>query len=202
MLRHCTMGELLEVRDRRGSVGARAHLEECAACRDELDRLHQRTAGLRALPSVTPPRDRWEVVRAAAVAARRRRWNRGLTVAGLAAAAVTVLAVGLPVVSGGPVGVDVVTEDPSVEIETLADQSRQLESVLVEVGRQPRVVNGMTASVIADLEDRIAWVDAGLEQAHTASATPREMADLWHQRVVLMNALVNAHVRQVGYEGF
>ena len=89
-----------------------------------------------------------------------------------------------------------------LEIETLSDQSRHLESVLAEVGRQPRVVNGMTASVIADLEDRIAWVDAGLEQAQTVSATQREMADLWRQRVVLMNALVNAHVRQVGYEGF
>ncbi len=201
MLRHCTMGELLETRDQRGSAAARAHLEECAACRDELERLHQRTAALRALPCMMPPRDRWEMVRAAAVAARRRRWNRGLAVAGLAAAALATFAVGIRIVPEGPAD-PVVVIDPSLEIETLADQSQHLESVLVQVGRQPRVVNGMTASVIADLEDRIAWVDVGLERAHTVAATPREMADLWRQRVVLMNALVNAHVRQVGYEGF
>jgi hypothetical protein len=44
MLRHCTIGELLDLRDGEGSAVARSHVDECDACRAELDRLHQRAA--------------------------------------------------------------------------------------------------------------------------------------------------------------
>src|SRR3989442_7713308 len=65
---HCTMEDLVAVRDGEGSTGARRHLEDCAACRAELDALYQRVAQLKALPALRPPRDRWDVVRAELVA--------------------------------------------------------------------------------------------------------------------------------------
>jgi anti-sigma factor RsiW len=46
---HCTMNDLIALRDGEGSAQAQRHLDECEACRQEFDRLHQRVAGLRAL---------------------------------------------------------------------------------------------------------------------------------------------------------
>src|SRR2546428_13582549 len=86
---HCTMDDLVAVRDGEGSTGARRHLEDCAACRAELDALYQRVAQLKALPALRPPRDRWDVVRAELVATqrRRRRWRGTTSLAAAAAAA-------------------------------------------------------------------------------------------------------------------
>src|SRR2546425_10947378 len=83
---HCTMDDLVAVRDGEGSAWARRHVEGCAACRAELDALYQRVAQLKALPALRPPRDRWGVVRAELVAAQRRR-RRGWGAMSLAAAA-------------------------------------------------------------------------------------------------------------------
>src|SRR5262245_63341588 len=74
---HCTMDDLLALRDGDASVWARRHIEECEACRAELDGLYQRVAQLKALPAIRPPRDRWSLVRDTIVAQRaqrRRRW--------------------------------------------------------------------------------------------------------------------------------
>src|SRR2546426_11965326 len=86
---HCTMEDLVAVRDGEGSTGARRHLEDCAACRAELDALYQRVAQLKALPALRPPRDRWDVVRAELVATqrRRRRWWGTMSLAAAAAVA-------------------------------------------------------------------------------------------------------------------
>src|SRR2546428_13861912 len=77
---HCTMEDLVAVRDGEGSTGARQHLEDCAACRAELDALYQRVAQLKALPALRPPRDRGDVGRAELVATQRLRRRRGGTV--------------------------------------------------------------------------------------------------------------------------
>src|SRR3989442_13901079 len=98
---HCTMGAPGGVGDGEGSTGARQHLEDCAACRAELDALYQRVAQLKALPALRPPRDRWDVVRAELVATqrRRRRWRGTISLA--AGAAVAGLVAFRPW-SGGP----------------------------------------------------------------------------------------------------
>src|SRR5437870_13255117 len=88
---HCTMDDLLALRAKEGSAWARRHLDECPACRTELEALYQRVAQLKALPPLGPARDRWPVVRAGVVAerARRRRrlvgWGGGLAAAPVAA---------------------------------------------------------------------------------------------------------------------
>ena len=89
---HTTMEELLALRANEGSAWARRHLEECAACRAELEALYQRVAQLKALPPLGPARDRWPVVRAGVVAERARRRRRLVGWGGgLAAAAVVAL---------------------------------------------------------------------------------------------------------------
>ncbi|MBI4503722.1 MAG: hypothetical protein HY700_21495, partial [Gemmatimonadetes bacterium] len=58
---HCTMEDLVALIGGEGSAWARRHLGECTVCRQEFDRLHQRVARLKALPTLNPPRDRWPV---------------------------------------------------------------------------------------------------------------------------------------------
>src|SRR2546426_6774424 len=86
---HCPRGALGGGRAGGGWPGARQHLEDCAACRAELDALYQRVAQLKALPALRPPRDRWDVVRAELVATqrRRRRWWGTMSLAAAAAVA-------------------------------------------------------------------------------------------------------------------
>src|SRR5216117_2396347 len=97
---HCTIDDLLALRAGEASAWARRHVEDCAACRAELDGLYQRVTQLKALPALQPPRDRWSVVRDAARtqrARRRRTWGGW----GLAAAAALVGVLLVPRFGGG-----------------------------------------------------------------------------------------------------
>lgn len=197
MLRHCTIGELLEVRDGEGSAAARAHVEECEACGAEVDRLHQRAAALRALPLHSPPRDRWPAVREAVVSARhRRRWSYA-SWAGLTAAAGLALFVGAN--TAPRTALRATAPD---EIASLVQESQQLEQVLQSYARPGRVINGGSAAAIAELEDRIAIIDVGIDRAQVQAASHETVADLWRRRVDLMDRLVNTHIQQVTYLGY
>ncbi len=197
MLRHCTLGELLEVRDGAGTAAARSHVEQCDACAAEVDRLHQRAAAMRALPPHSPPRDRWPAVREAVLTERRRRRWSYATWAGLAAAAGLVLVVGVKTPAH-----PVVTASAPDEIASLVQESQQLEQVLHSYNQPGRVVNGVTAAAIAELEDRIAVIDLGIDQAQVQAASYETVADLWRRRVTLMDRLVNTHIQQVTYVGY
>jgi hypothetical protein len=198
MLRHCTIEELLAIRDGEGTAAARDHVAQCESCRSEMESLHRRRAALKALPSIVPPRDRWPIVRDQVMAARRRtRWYWGGWSA-LAAAATIVLVVGL---TGFPP--TKTTPAAGQELESLMQESQDLESLLQSYNDQGgRVVDGMTAAVIADIEDRIAAVDWTIQQARQASVTTDQMTDLWRRRVALMDQLVSTHVQQVRYVGY
>jgi hypothetical protein len=196
MRKHCTMAELIAVRDAEGSVWARQHLDECPSCQHELDLLHRRVAALRTMGARRPPRDRWPEVRAAAARERRGARVRRAGWGALAIAAGVVLAVG---------GRALVTEGGSpaaAELSTLMTESQQLEAALRSYGPDGRVLNTRAAGVIADLEDRIALVDAGIAQAGTPDGASGDLVRLWRNRVELMDALVNAHVTRVSYVGF
>lgn len=197
MLRHCTMTELVDLRDGEGTWAARSHVDACDACRRELERLYQRRAALRALPSLTPPRDRWETIRAGHLAERRRHTAWRAAAGGLAVAAIVAAVVGLralPSTGASPA-------DAEPRIEDLVAQSRQLEDVLQGLQQQPRVMSGYTATLMAELEDRIAAIDLGISDA--GGDAPREQLwTLWQERVALMDMLVETHVRPVAYVGY
>lgn len=67
MTGHLTMEQLVAARDGDRSdptlAAAHRHLAGCPACQGELDRLHQRTARLRALATMAPGRDHFPAVR-------------------------------------------------------------------------------------------------------------------------------------------
>lgn len=202
MTTHCTLDELLELRTGDAGPAVRSHIEECEACQEEFDRIGRRIAALRALPVRRPPRDRWPVVRDRFLSERRRerRWRVGW--GGLAVAAGLAMAIGFQRV--GWMGADRQTDVAvtEVQLEQLVIESQQLEDALAAYGTEGRVLSARTAGVIADLEDRIALVDAGIVRLSTVGAPRDELATLWRDRVQLMGALVNTHVTRATYVGF
>jgi hypothetical protein len=195
------MSELLAIRAGEGAAWASDHLAACPFCRHELELLYQRAAALRALPALRPPRDRWDMIRLRAERERfMRRLRRGAWGA-LALAASVALAVGVgrmnPFPAGGPVA------GPShAEIDSLMAQSRDLEAALRSYDPEGRVLNARAAGIIAELEDRIALVDAGIAQVNLGDRSPGDLVSLWRNRVDLMDALVSVHVSRATYVGF
>lgn len=188
---HCSLEDLLAIRDGEGSAVAQRHLESCPQCRSEYELLHQRVAALRALPALTPPRDRWPAVRESLLRVRRR--GRVMRLASLAAAAA--LAGLLAVRFGAPK-----QEEPVVEpitLEDLISQSRMLEETLRSLDPTSRVLSGRAAGAIAELEDRIAVLDARLVEVRDPSAA----RELWEERVQLMGQLVKVHATRAAYVG-
>lgn len=188
---HCTMDDLLALRDGEASVWARQHVEACAPCRSELDALYQRVAQLKALPALRPPRDRWNVVRDAIVAGRsqrRRRWT-GYGMA-TAAAIVGVMVIGP---AFGNVG--------NAELAQAKQESAQLESTLQAYDGESRVMSGREAELTARLEDQIAQLDGQLADLDARAAREAQLVDLWRQRVQLMQQLVEVRVARAKYVG-
>ena len=181
---HLSIETLLSLREpgsEPGSATAREHLGQCAQCQAELDRLHQRVARLKALPPLRPARDRWPETAARFRADRIRRRTRLAGMTGLAAAASLALVVGIGRIS--PAG-----EQPVVA----AADPAQLE-----------VLDGRTARMAEELEDRIARVDRELEATELLrqQAQDQELLRLWRERVGLLDALVDVHVTRASNAG-
>jgi len=190
--RHGTSEELLALRDGEGGAWVREHVAACAACAAELERLEQVRSQLRALPSFAPPRDRWPVVLEAARRDRRRRreaWSAGV----LAAAAVVVLSFAVFRHAAAP------PQDAALR-QAMAE-SQAMEQVFRSLHPDQRALTGRTAGVVADLEDRLAQVDAALNDPSAVRADPDRVAELWRQRAGLLSALVDVHETRATYAG-
>ena len=196
---HLTMEALLSLRGpglEPGDTAAREHLESCPHCREELDRLHQRVARLKALPALRPARDRWPGV-AARLEAERRRRDRFGGLAALAAAASIALAVGVTQRFAPDT-----PADPG-RIEQIMAQSRALETALDRYDPDSRVLDGRTARIAQELEDRIARVDRELEMTELVERQAKEddLLRLWRERVGLLDALVDVRVTRASNVG-
>lgn len=201
-MNHLTMEQLTQLRSPAtdpGTSDARTHLASCPSCQAELDRLHQRVARLRALPSLRPARDAWPVIQGRLTEQRHNRRTSWMGITGLAMAASVTLAVILTDVSN----VDDLAATTSVAIDSAKAQSRELEHAILEFDPESRVVDGRTARVAADLEDQIAELDRELQQVQVAEDGPREekVLRLWRQRVGLLDALVDIHVTRASNVG-
>jgi hypothetical protein len=191
---HLDMAQLVALRDgdrsEPGMAAAQTHFGVCLECQAELERLHQRTARIRALPTLAPATDEFTVVRMRVQADRRQHmWRRGATV-GLVAAAALVLTV---------IGRDLIAPprlDAAEQLRSEITQSQQLEKKLHFLSPDARVMDGRTVVVVIQLEDRIAALDAQLAQASRMQEEARLVREitLWRQRVGLMNALVDVHL--------
>ena len=197
---HLTIDQLVALREpgaEPGTQAARDHLDACDTCRAEFDRLHQRIARLKALPALRPTRDRWPAVRARFEAEQRARRLRRFGLVGLAAAASVALVVG--------------TRSPSrplapatrAELSDAMARSRALEAALDRYHPESRVLDGRTARIAQELEDRIAAVDRQLEMTDLQTGGSREAQelDLWRERVGLLDALVDVHLTRASNVG-
>jgi hypothetical protein len=180
-----------------GDAAAREHLDGCAPCRAELERLHQRVARLKALPALRPSRDRWPTVRDRLRAERTRSRARFAGLAGLAAAASVALALGVSTLRQPEPGLT------PAEIERAMVRSQALESALDRIDPESRVLDGRTAGIAQELEDRIARVDRELEMVELMEQQSRdaELLRLWRERVGLLDALVDVHVTRASHVG-
>ncbi|HEX2217921.1 MAG TPA: hypothetical protein VHG35_03910 [Gemmatimonadales bacterium] len=202
---HLSIETLVALRDpgtEPGTAAAREHLETCTACSAEYERLHQRVARLKALPALRPSRERWPAVLGQVRAESRRRRARLAGLGSLAAAASVALAVGVAQLGpGGPRGSEAGLTP--AEIEQAMVRSQVLESALDRIDPESRVMDGRTAGIAQELEDRIARVDRELEMAELMERQARdaELLKLWRERVGLLDALVDVHVTRASNVG-
>lgn len=204
MTAHLTMDQLVALRDddrsEPGHADARRHIVACSRCQVELDRLHQRTARLRALPILAPSTDEFPAVRERVTVARRQhRWRRAAQV-GLAAAAAFVLAlIGNDIVHPRQLG----AVDAHARLAGEITKSQQLEQKLQALDPDQRVMDGRTVLLVIKLEDQIANLDAQI--ADTAGMLHADRLEreikLWQERVGLMNALVDVHMTKASNVG-
>jgi hypothetical protein len=204
---HLSMETLLSLREpgrEPGTATAQAHLQGCPHCQAELDRLHQRVARLKALPPLRPARDRWPETAARFRAERVRRKTRFAGLAGLAAAAALAIAVG---VERQPIPQPA---DPTAEqLQEAMVRSRALETALGAYNPDARVLDGRTARMAQELEDRIARLDRELEatellrqqEAKDQPLDEQQLLRLWRERVGLLDALVDVHVTRASNAG-
>ena len=189
---HCTMDDLLALRANEGSVWARKHLENCTACRGELDALYQRVAQLKALPALRPSRDRWPAIRETVRAGKARR-RRSMAGWGSLAAAAALATVFVASPFGGP-------STAQADLTDYKERSATLESRLARHDFAGRVMSGWEAALAGELEDRIAVIDGQLvERGAPAPGPAVELVNLWRQRVDLMERLYS--VRRAAYQG-
>jgi hypothetical protein len=198
------MEQLLALREpglEPGVQGWRDHAEACELCRAELDRLDQRVARLRALPSLAPARNRFAEVRARARADRRRRRAVVFSLSGLTLAATVALAV---VLRPGAADTPAPSLTEQQELEDIIARSQSLEGAIQDYNPDRRVTDGRTAMVAASLEERLARVDRQLQLVDFADQTVRrqEALRLWRERVGLLNALVDVHATRARAVGF
>ena len=115
---------------------------------------------------------------------------------GLAAAASIAIAVTLGNSSGGP-------DVSNPEIAQAMERSQALESALSQYDPDARVLDGRTAGIAEELEDRIARVDHELEMAELQQRqrSDDQLLKLWRERVGLMDALVDVHVTRASNVG-
>jgi len=196
---HLSMETLLSLREpgtEPGGAAAREHLNDCSVCQAEQHRLDQRVARLKALPALRPSRDRWPETAARFRAERVRRRTRQVGFAGLAAAASVALAV---TVVDRPQPVET---NPN-QINQAMERSQALETALNEYNPEGRVVDGRTARIAQELEDRIARLDRQLEMTELSrkQARDQELLQLWRERVGLLDALVDVHATRASNAG-
>jgi type II secretory pathway component PulM len=196
---HLSMETLLNLREpgtEPGVAAAREHLNECSVCQTELHRLDQRVARLKALPTLRPGRDRWPDTAARFRAERLRRRTRQVGFTGLAMAASVALAV---TVLDRPQPAET---NPN-QINQAMERSQALETALSEYNPDGRVLDGRTARIAQELEDRIARLDRQLEMTELSpkQARDKELLSLWRERVGLLDALVDVHVTRASNAG-
>lgn len=193
---HATLDELLAVRDGEGAPETAEHLKGCAVCEAHLEDLRRLRDRLRELPGAEPPADGWN-----ALAGRLREQHRSRCLArsGWAAAAAMVLFTGAVAVRGG---IEAWAEvKHGREVRALIEQSQELEAQVRSSDTAGMVMSGNFAYAVADLQHRLEGLDSELAAAKRDRRPAAELAELWRQRVDLLEDLLSARNARVVYVG-
>jgi hypothetical protein len=171
----------------------------------EVRRLRDVQVGLCNLPDLAPPLDIWERIESAATQSQQAKtparfpWPRWVATVG-AAASVALVAVMLvnettelpseTTVGGNEIGQSNLAQNlVTPRLASLRDESRRLERVVAGFGDAPALVNVATAGSIADVQDRILWIDDRLSRARLDGLSMVQLEALWRERVQLMSSL-------------
>ena len=201
---HATVDDLLKLRDHDhlADAGVLAHLRGCAECREQLARLKRTTGLLRELPDRVRAPDRWHAIQAElhspreAVAPIRARPGWWLPAASAAAVVIAVLMTLQPTPptqtpdAAQPPSGQNVQPVPNVQPVQLIAESQRLEQMLAAYSDAPRLTRASTALTVADLEERIQWVDYRLNLGAEDGLDSEQAQKLWRERVELLNSLV------------
>ncbi len=206
---HLCMEDLLEVRDGEGSPEAEEHVAFCSHCAGEVERLREVASALRALPAPEMEADRWPEVKAALDGEERAWIPKAVAGTLIALAASLIVLIVLPRDASAPgfrEGRDeearreaAVTDE---EIAGLVQESQRLEDLLRAASERGQVVDAWSASRVADIQDRVAFIDAQLAGNRPGGVPATRRMLLWRTRVGLMNELVQARATRPQYVEF
>jgi hypothetical protein len=209
--------DLLAVRDGGPlDASAKALIEASPVYVREVERLRRLRNALRALPAIEPPADVLARVLEANEAREmgRGRWLRFAAGASVAAAVATAAIVYVatsgqsprPVVTTAPLAANETSAPPvtatPVSYVSLVEESGRLDQLLAELPAQRPLMTGATASTIAGLEDRIAFLDEQLAFSAAGKLPVPQRAALWSDRVEVMTALVSVRYAEAQLNGF
>ena len=188
---HARIDQLLSQRDGEPvDVNTVRHIESCAWCSSELERLKTMQQRLRALSSFDPP----------PLSSMRPVRTRGRRAVPAAIAAACVLAIAIGIAQRDRVA-EVQTPEPvaaaqkpsanqAEPLETLVAQSRQLDELLRHLPERPSIERVALAATIDTIEQRIQWLDVQLSYAPETGLNDEQARRLWRERVDLMDSLV------------
>ena len=203
---HASLEQLISLRDEEPvSVSVQEHVRGCGFCARTLNELAAVRDGLGQCADPLPPPGAWaEIVAKAegrgARALRVRRWLPAAGVALVASVAGAILMLNTHQLLTVPEQ-QVVT--PPASLGELMAQSRYLERAVLEVGNNAdqMPVSAGTASTVASLEDRIALVDYEINDTSGPKPDDTRLAQLWRQRVDLLQSLAAVRYAQVTNSG-
>jgi hypothetical protein len=192
---HARLDQLLNLRDCAPvDAGVREHVEQCATCLAECDRLAQMRGRMQSLAAFEPPNEAWPAIQARAAVAPQpqRAWR---LVAALFAIVVGSIAfVGLQNPDIDSESFAHTQTSPSMasksDVEQLMAQSRKLEELLAYLPERPQLERVSTAATVDSIEQRIQWLDWQLAYESDAGLSARQAERLWSERVELMDSLV------------
>ncbi len=187
---HARIDQLLSLRDGAPvDASIRSHVQQCAVCLAESARLAATRERLRALPAIEPPRELWDEIQTRATSPARRTFGVGIAVAACLIALVAVSIVSLRE-EQAPTPLATLESPPAENLESLIEQSRELEAMLAHLPERPLVQRVATVAAVDSIEQRIQWLDWQLANSAEAGLDQRQAQRLWTERIELMDSLV------------
>ncbi|MET0657864.1 MAG: hypothetical protein ABW110_06870 [Steroidobacteraceae bacterium] len=194
---HARIDQLLSLRDGEPTDSvASEHVSACPRCSAELRRLRRQREVLHALPQFPAP-DVWSrVVQPVTARGAPHRW--------VAAAALLVLgllaAMGYQQRASDPAPTATAAADrmSDEQLVSLLTRSHELERALQSLPQRPALERAGTAATIDGLEQRIQWLDHHLNYAPDAGLAHEQTAQLWQERVALLDTLVKVRYAESG----